>query len=142
MYKLLLIILLLFSCTKKEGPEDVLSNFVNYRFEDNQSKAYLLERSSGDLYERIDGMNEEDLGKFLNTNFEKKKFRIVLKQCEELKCFITYTLAYNTLKQSKPDFRVEVKKIAEVVFVDGRWKINEVNNVKAYYEGKEPIKAN
>ena len=131
---------LLYSCNEYSVPQDVLRNFVHYRFSNNQSKDYILEQTSGVLREKILTMSEDDFNKFINVkNLKKKKFKISYTKCSENKCFITYFLSYDILNEGKKRFSVEIKKIAELEKDLGVWKISDVNNVKTYYDSKEHI---
>ena len=138
--KLLLVFLLVFGCSKSESPEEKLQEFVDYRFQTNQSKDKLLSYLTGKLHSAIESMSEEEFGKFIeNLKYKKKKFKIVLKKCSDEKCFITYVLSYTQPVPKNPDFEVEVKKIAEMERVEDQWKISNVSNVKSYIEGMKPI---
>jgi len=128
------------SCTKKSTPEKVLNDFVNYRFNTSQSKDELLEMTTGELYERINSMEGKDLEEFLNVkDLKKRKLKVLLKNCEENECFLTYVLRYGQGAANPKDFGIEVKKIAKVEREGQTWKVAEVSNVKTYIEAKKEL---
>ena len=139
MIKYIFVFLLVFSasCTKKSTPETALNDFINYRFKSSQSKEDLLEMAANPLREKLESIEGEDLEKFLNTSaIHKRKLKVLLKNCEETKCFITYVLRYEQGKDDPKDFGVEVKKIAQVIKEGEAWKVSDINNVKTYVEAK------
>lgn len=128
------------SCNQNDGPENSLKKYVNYRFGANQTKEGILERTTGKMNEYVATLENNELDDFLQTGrVQKKNFRVKLKKCTEEICFITYTVGYNHLTEGKKTFEVEVKKIAELRFIDNTWKIYDVNNVKTYMDSKEEI---
>jgi hypothetical protein len=135
-----LIFLLPFSCTKKSTPEKTLQEYVDYRFKSSQERDDLLEMTTGSLKERISDMEEEELKKFLTSGtLEKRKLKILLKNCEDTKCFLTYILTYNQGAGNPKDFGIEVKKIAQLDKVGESWKLSDVSSVKTYIEAKKDL---
>ena len=55
--------------------------------------------------------------------------------------FIVYVISYKTLEEKKAKFTSEIKKIAIVEEVEGKWIIMDVSNVRTYHESSEPINA-
>ena len=140
MIKKIIILFLVYSCVSSEGPEQALKKFVNYRFSSNQNREKLLEMSAGNLKAQIEVLDEESFNKvYKEQNLKLKKYKINLKNCSEETCSITYTLSFSTLKGKDETFRSEVKKIAEMVKIEGSWKVIDVTNVKTYIDSKEPI---
>jgi hypothetical protein len=132
--------LLFASCTKRQSAEDVLSTFIKYRFNKNQSREVLLEKTTGSLFEKISEMDEETLARFIyNDDLKLRKYKVTLSRCSDETCFITYTLAYDQGDQKGRTFETEIKKIAEIKREDGLWKISDVSNVKTYIDSKRPI---
>jgi hypothetical protein len=85
-------------------------------------------------------MSDEDFEKFSDLRgIKSNSFKVISKSCQENKCFLTYSISYKTVSQDKDTFSSEVKKIAEIVFVQGRWLISDVSNIKTYHESNEPI---
>ena len=86
---------------------------------------------------------ETVLEEFIKTteiqNIKKDSFHILSKSCEEKKCSLTYSLSYKTNKDDKATFSSEVQKIAQMVLIEDKWLIAEVNNVKTFHESLEPI---
>jgi hypothetical protein len=141
------ILLLLSACNFDNSPESSLRHFVNYRFSSGQSRDQLLELTTGKLNQDIKQMDDATFEKFIQTsNLASKKLKISLNNCQEERCFITYTLNYlqdykKTKGQSKEKsgYDIAVKKIAELHFVDGDWKIASVNNIKTSINSNETI---
>lgn len=132
--------LFIFSCTKKSSPERTLQDYVEYRFTSSQEKEDLLDMTTGTLYERINDMEEDELKKFLTgDSLQKRRLKILLKNCQDTKCFLTYILTYTQGKGNPKDFGVEVKKIAQIDKVGESWKISDVSNVKTYIEAKKDL---
>ncbi|MBT7611423.1 MAG: hypothetical protein HN576_16805 [Bacteriovoracaceae bacterium] len=137
---ILVLLLLLSSCTKKESAEDVLSDFIKYRFNKNQSREMLLERTTGALFQKIREMDEETLTQFVyNDDLKLRKYKVNLSRCSDETCFITYTLAYDQSDEKGRAYETVIKKIAEVQKEDEMWKISDVSNVKTYIDSKRPI---
>lgn len=135
-----IIIGLVAGCTKKSTPEKTLSEFINYRFKDSQSKDGLIEMTTDPLRERINALEGKELEDFLNVKaLQKKKLKVLVKNCEGSTCFLTYVLGYGQGESNPKDFGVEVKKIAKIEQVDQVWKISEVSNVKTYIEAKKEL---
>ena len=145
---------LFISCSKDLGPEETLREFINYRFNTGQSKSKVLsylEETIKEETEQFLFINEQELTAeevekknkeielFLNPEgYKKRDFKILHKNCNETRCFITYSLAY-TQGGSENDSLTEVKKIAEIKVFDKEWKIVDITNVKTYIEGKKTI---
>lgn len=86
-------------------------------------------------------MSDEDFNKFADLrSIRSDSFKILSKSCQEKKCFVTYSVAYKT-KNEEASFSSEVKKIAELVLIEGKWLIADVSNIKTYHESLEPISA-
>ena len=135
-----LLFVLSFSCTKKSTPEKTLQDYVDYRFQSSQERDDLLEMTTGSLYERISDMEEEELKKFLTGGMlKKRRLKILLKNCQDTQCFLTYILTYSQGAGNPKDFGVEVKKIAQINKVGESWKISDVSNVKTYIEAKKDL---
>lgn len=128
------------ACTKKSTPEKTLQNYVDYRFTKSQEKEDLLEMTTGSLYDRISEMEEEELKNFLSGEaLKKRRLKILLKNCQDTKCFLTYILTYTQGAGNPKDFGVEVKKIAQLDKIGESWKISDVSNVKTYIEAKKDL---
>ncbi len=137
---LIVFLVILASCTKKRSAEDVLSNFVKYRFKSAQNKADLLEKTTGVLHQRIADMDETSFKQFAkNKHLKMRKYRINLARCSEAACFITYTLSYDHSGKVGRKYETEVKKIAELKKEEGHWRIADVSNIKTYIDSKIPL---
>jgi hypothetical protein len=143
MKKLSLLILLTFlGCQENNNlsPESALQSFVEERMGKVVERDFLLERVAGKLKENVQNMSEEDFKKFADLRQVKNtSFKILSKSCQEKKCFMTYSIAYHTNQEDQLKFQSEVKKIAELAEIQGKWLIVDVSNVKTYHEAMEPI---
>ena len=137
----LALILLFAGCNKESTPESALEDFINYRFENGQSREDILEMTTGVLNEKLSAMSEEDLNKFTDVkNLSKRRLKVLIKNCEEDTCYLTYVLRYVQGKEAPRDYSVEVKKIAQVNKVEEKWLLSDVSNVKTYIESKKELK--
>lgn len=137
---LLLVLGLAFGCTKKSTPEKTLKDYIDYRFSSGQDKDDLLDMTTGALQEKISDMGEEELKKFLEIDkLKKKRLKILLKNCQETECSLTYMLSYSQGDSKPKDFGIEVKKIAQLMKIENSWKISDVSNVKTYIEAKKNL---
>lgn len=129
------------SCSSRKNPEEVLRNYVNYRFSGHQDKDYILKQTTGPLYDSINLQNDEDFEKFCMDvkNYRKKKFSINIQECSETHCSITYVIKYNVIKDKIKAYSIDVKKIAELELEDNKWKISDVSNIKTYIDSKQQI---
>lgn len=142
MPKLLLVLLALAlsGCFKEKGAQETLRSFVEERFKGNLDHNEIGEYLSGSLKSTIMAMTDEEFTNYSDlSKFKKKKFKITHSNCSIEKCFITYLISYDQLKESTKAFRVDNKKIAEMVKIEESWKIENVTNVKTYIESKEPL---
>ncbi|TDJ04641.1 MAG: hypothetical protein E2O68_07860 [Deltaproteobacteria bacterium] len=140
MIKIFFLLFFVCSCMAPEGPEQALRNFINYRFSGDQTREKLLDMSAGNLQAQIEVLDEESFAKIYKvSDIKLKRVKINLKNCNEESCSITYTLSFSTLRKGNEIFRSEVKKIADMVKVDGSWKVSDVTNIKTYIDSKEPI---
>ena len=132
--------LLIFGCTKKSDPELALKDFIDYRFKSSQSRDKILSMVTGPIKEEIETMDEDKAKQFFSTqSLRKKRLTINIKNCEGLKCFITYTLKYSQRSKDGSNHELEVKKIAEIWQEEDQWLIAKVNNVKTYIESQKPM---
>jgi hypothetical protein len=104
------------------------------------TREFVLERVTGTMKQSLENISDEEFTKFADLRHVKKdSFKVLSKSCQEKKCFLTYSLAYQTSHNDKTTFTTEVKKIAEVVSENGKWLISDVSNIKTYHEALEPI---
>jgi hypothetical protein len=135
------LLFLLTSCLEdNSSPEAALKNFVEARMGTLVTRDYVLERVTGKMRQSLENITEEEFAKFADLrNVKKDSFKILSKSCQEKKCFVTYSVGYQTMEKDKPSFVTEVKKIAEIQSEEGKWLIAEVSNIKTYHEALEPI---
>lgn len=132
----------LFACVESntKTPEGALQDFIESRMGQVVSKEFVLSRLTGAMLVSFQNMSDEDFAKYADLrNIKSDSFKILTKSCQEKKCFITYSIAYSTKKDSTKTFATEVKKIAELNLIDGQWLIADVSNIKTYHEALEPI---
>jgi hypothetical protein len=135
------LLFLLTSCLEdNSSPESAVKNFVESRMGSTVTREYVLERVTGKMRQSLENISEEDFAKFADLrNVKKDSFKVLSKSCQEKKCFITYSIGYQTLDDNKVTFVTDVKKIAEVQNENGKWLIAEVSNIKTYHEALEAL---
>lgn len=140
-FSLFAIFLSLSACQTEHSPESGLRSYITYANTGNATKEGFIERSTGDLRATLETMDEEQFETFAEQmkHSIQKDFDINKKNCQELKCFITYTIEYDAQSEGESVYRVDVRKIAELVKEDEEWKIASVENVKSYYEGSSEL---
>lgn len=131
------LILSLISCSKEEqSPEGTLKSFIEASVGNVVTRDFVLSKVTGQLKENYANMTDEEFQNFSDLrNIKRSSFKILSKSCHENKCFLTYLIGYNTGDQ----FSSEVKKIAEISEVDGKWLIEDISNLKTYHESNEAI---
>ncbi len=135
----ILFVLLLASCSSKKGPEQVLADYVQYRFSQHQNKHEILQKTTGALQEQLKSQSDEEFVKFGEKikDFKKRKLKIHLKKCIEERCYLTYTVFYDIVRDGGKEFSIEVKKIATIDWNEDGWKISDVSNIKTFINSKE-----
>ena len=133
------VLLLVTACIQEEvTPEGVLKTFIEARLGKVITRQFVLDRVTGKMRASLEGMSEEDFIKFADLrNVKRDSFKVLSKSCQEKRCFLTYAIAYQT--KTEAHFFSEVKKIAELQLIDGKWLIADVSNVKTYHEALEAI---
>jgi hypothetical protein len=137
----LLFLFLLAACVSDPTtPEIALKDFIEARMGKIASREYIAKRVTGAMKLSLEGMSEADFTKFADLRYAKKEsFKIISKSCQDKKCFLTYTISFSTKQDDKQIFTSEVKKIAELQWIEGKWLIADVSNLKTYHEALEPI---
>jgi len=140
-YLLMFVLFSLVSCLKTDlSPEAALKDFVDSRIGQVIDKKFVLDRVTGKMLQSFENMSDEDFLKFADMkNVKADSFKILSKSCQDKKCFLTYSIGYQTRQADKTQFVSEVKKIAEMVLLDNKWLIADVTNIKTYHESVEPI---
>lgn len=138
---LLALVLGLSACQTEQTPESGLRSYISYANNGGATKEGFIARSTGDLRAALETMDEEQFKTFEEQmkHSVQKDFDITKKNCQELKCFITYTIEYDAQSDEKAIYQVDVRKIAELVKEDEKWKLASVENVKSYYEGSSEL---
>ncbi len=136
-----LLLLLLTACFEGgNSPESALKEFVETRLERVATRDSVLEKTTGKMRLSLESMDEEDFQQFADLRqYRKESFRIISKACQEKKCYVTYSLSYRKAPEQKTEWTTEVKKIVEILWVEGRWLIADVSNIKTYHEANQTI---
>lgn len=139
----ILLLMGLVACDKTEQtPEAALKDFIDLRIGKVIDRNFMLEKVTGKMLASFKNMPEEQFKTFADMkNIQGNSFKILSKICEETKCSLTYSVGYTTKVDDKPQFVSEVKKTAELVKVDEKWLISEVNNLQTTHESLEAINA-
>lgn len=122
------------------SPESALKSFVESQMGSVVTREFVLEKITGKMKQSLLNITDEEFHKYSDLrNIKKDSFKVISKSCQEKKCFITYSIGYQTKNEDKSTFTSEVKKIAEILNEDGKWLIADVSNIKTYHEALEPI---
>ena len=142
--KYLVMVLLLASCfSKGDSPEAALREFVESRLEKVVSKDFILDHTTGKMRVSVESMSDDEFQKFADlSSYKRDTFKVISKSCQEKRCYLTYSLGYKTLEDKKTSWNSEVKKIAELLWIEGKWLIADVSNIKTYHEASETIEVN
>lgn len=136
-----LLLLSLMACTSRDmTPEKALREYVEGSIGHHVDREFVLQRVTGKLQQVVTNMSDEDFLVFANlSSLRPEGFNVLSKSCQSDRCFLTYTVSYQKLKEDQKSFKTEVKKIAEIQQVNGKWLIADVSNIKTYLEALEPI---
>ena len=130
------------SCLGPENnPEAVLRDFIQKQFDGKLTRKDVLKRTTGELFKEYSKMTDETFKNlFLKKRLVKKKVKINFKKCSDLRCSITFSIAYDAYENKEIKNMVETKKIASLL-KDNKdvWKIEKIVNLKTYFENS-PIK--
>ena len=122
------------------SPESALKEFIEVRLEKNVGRSDILDKLTGKMRISIESMDDEDYQKFSDLRqYKRESFRIISKSCQEKRCYVTYALSYRTAPENKATWTSEVKKIVELHWVEGKWLIADVSNIKTYHESVQTI---
>ena len=137
----LFILFILASCfNNADTPEAAIMDFVNARLDKVVSRSEVLDRTTGKMKLSLESMTDEEFNTYANLkDFKKESLKIISKSCQDKKCYVTYSVGYKQVKASKTGWMSEIKKIAEVMRVEGKWLISDVTNIKTYHETGEAI---
>lgn len=145
---ILSILVMLTSCLEdNRSPESALKDFIEIRIGSIVTRTAVLEKVTGKMRASLEHVTDDEFKQFADLrNVQKNSFKILSKSCQEATCFLTYSISYktNSIEEAKKDktmFTSEVKKIAELSLVEGKWLIADVTNIKTYHESLEPINA-
>ena len=141
--KYLLLLALVTGCfSRGDSPEAVLREFVESRLDKVVSKDFILDHTTGKMRVSVEAMSDEEFGQFADlSGYKRDTFRVISKSCQEKRCYLTYSLSYKKKPAVETDtsWSSEVKKIAEILWVEGKWLIADVSNIKTYHETNSPI---
>lgn len=133
----------LIGCDKgAKSPEGLIKKYVSEITSKKVDMEFFEKHTTGDLWERISELDEEEFAKFIDLRKVKNpKVEISNKICAGPKCTVTYIVRYDVVDKDSKIFQSEVKKVATVEKEGEYWKVAEVTNVKTYHEAEEPINA-
>jgi len=140
--KYLVLLILLAACfDRSDSPEGALRDFTNARLEKIVDRDFVVSRTTGKMRVSVESMSDEEFKTFSDLrNYKKDTFKIISKSCQDKRCYVTYSLGYREGKQAdQASWLSEVKKIAEIVWVEGKWLIADVSNIKTYHETSDTI---
>ncbi|HXH75290.1 MAG TPA: hypothetical protein VNJ08_10015 [Bacteriovoracaceae bacterium] len=134
------LLFMLTSCLNESiSPEATLKDFVETRLGNTVTRQFVLDRVTGKMKQSFENMSDEDFAKFADLrNVKQNSFKVLTKSCQESKCFLTYSVGYKSTLE-KGTYNSDVKKIAEIHHVEGKWLIADVSNIKTYHESVDPI---
>lgn len=124
------------------SPEAALTEFIELRIGTVVTRSALVGKVTGKLRASLESITDEEFQQFADLrNVQRNSFKILSKSCQQETCFVTYSISYKTKEDGKDAFSSEVKKIAELNLVSGKWLIADVTNIKTYHESLQPINA-
>jgi len=137
------VFLLLVSCLEdNRSPEAALKDFIEVRIGNVVTRNSIIDKVTGKMRQSLENVTDEEFRQFADLrNVSRESFKVLSKSCQEETCFLTYSISYKTKQNDKNAFNSEVKKIAELTLVEGKWLIADVTNIKTYHESLEPINA-
>ena len=125
----LLVLVALLSCNSSQGPQDTLRKYIEHRFSQNQNLDFLKSLTTGELLNSLASIQGEDRKLFLDTsNLKLKKFKVLNQTCTESTCTLGYVLSYLDITNGNSS-ETEVKKLASLSLVDGKWLLVDVSNI-------------
>jgi len=137
---LIYICFLIVGCDKNDQPEDVLSTYVGQFLSKSLTKDDALSYLGGELKASIEQMDDSEYSSYLEKNsFKKRSFRILLKNCDEVKCQITYIVKYRQKTLATDEYNIDVKKIAQLEKLEEEWKITDIESIKTFIDAKKAI---
>lgn len=136
-----LLAFLLVGCFDRgDSPEGALRDFTNARLEKMVDRDFVVSRTTGKMRVSVESMSDEEFAVFSDLRkYKQDTFKIISKSCQEKRCYVTYSLGYHENAADKKTWVSEVKKIAEIIWVEGKWLIADVSNIKTYHETTETI---
>jgi len=139
--KYFFIIFLLVGCFDRgDSPEGALRDFTLARLEKVVERDFVVARTTGKMRVSVESMSEDEFKLFSDLRkYKRDTFKIISKSCQEKRCYVTYSLGYHEEKEAKKGWASEVKKIAEIIWVEDKWLIADVSNIKTYHETSETI---
>lgn len=134
-------LIVLAACSQNDQtPESALKDFIEARMGNIVTKDAVLARVTGPMKASLEGISDEEFQKSADLrNIKQDSFKVLNKECKSDKCTLTYSVSYQTSQDNKAAFKSEVKKIAEVQQIEGKWLISEVSNIKTFHESVDPI---
>jgi hypothetical protein len=114
--------------------------YVNDITNKKVDKEYYRKFTTGELLESAEKVGEVEYEENSRAHKVKKAHvKILNKNCQEMKCVLTYVVSYESGENGKMNFATETKKLAEFVKEEDHWKISSVTNIKTFHEALESI---
>lgn len=137
------VLMLFVSCLEdNRSPESALKEFIEIRIGNVVTRSSIIDKVTGKMRQSLENVSHEEFQKFADLrNVSRNSFKVLSKSCQGETCFLTYSISYSTKQNEKDAFSSEVKKIAELTMIEGKWLIADVTNIKTYHESLEPINA-
>ena len=145
--KYILLVVCLFTvigCDKgAKTPEGVLAKYIGDITSKKVDREYFEDYTTGKLLETVQSLSDEEFTKFIDmSKVRNPRIEVSNKNCSDDKCSLTYIVKYDVVSAKTKQFESEVKKVASVL-KDGKiWKIEEVSNIKTFYESAIPFVVN
>lgn len=106
------------------------------------SQSSYADYADGQLLDSINAMSEEEFKQYQEqSNVKNVRVEILSESCKKTTCTITYITKFQTKTSDGSMYNSEVRKIADLVKAEDRWKVTAVKNVKTYLEAKEGLNA-
>lgn len=139
--KYLVLLLLFVGCFDRgDSPEGALRDFTMARLEKIVERDFVVARTTGKMRVSVESMSDDQFKIFSDLRkYKRDTFKIISKSCQEKRCYLTYSIGYREENPAKKGWVSEVKKIAEIIWVEGKWLIADVSNIKTYHETSETI---
>ena len=118
--------------------------FIDERFEGSSFKDlsdFTSENFKKNL-ESIESMDAKEAAEFkVLKGIKKRESKIIASNCDQSNttCEITYYVSYADDSSGKRIAITDTKKIATLIKIDEKWKIEDIKHIKTFHEMKEVL---